>query len=148
MKKGSFNPNWCTPPGCTIYDSMVEKHLTMTNILERTGIQQDVFLKLLSGDTPLTKQIAKALEIIFGAPAQFWITREAHYREGIEKELKVVKYEPGPPVWADKDGFVKCPYCKGIHRHGGQGNGVASGHRLPDCGTQPGYVVIPWTENQ
>lgn len=53
-----------------------------------------------------------------------------------------------PKVYADKDGFVKCPYCGGIHRHGGQGNGTAQGHRMPDCGNQIGYVVVPYAVHQ
>ncbi len=49
-----------------------------------------------------------------------------------------------PYVYADENGFVKCPYCFKIHRHGSNGNGVAEGHRQPDCGNEIGYIVIPY----
>jgi hypothetical protein len=51
-----------------------------------------------------------------------------------------------PNIHADKDGFVTCPYCHGTHRHGGQGNGIASGHRVPDCGNKVGYIVVPYSD--
>lgn len=46
-------------------------------------------------------------------------------------------------VHSDKEGFIKCPFCGGIHRHGGNGNGIASGSRKPDCGKEE-YFVVPY----
>lgn len=48
-----------------------------------------------------------------------------------------------PMVMSDKYGYVKCPYCNRPHRHGGNGNGIASGHRQPDCGNSVGYIIVP-----
>ena len=31
---------------------------------------------------------------------------------------------------ADKNGFVRCPFCKEKHKHGIAGG---NGHRVPDC---------------
>lgn len=53
-----------------------------------------------------------------------------------------------PKIYASPDGFVYCPYCTKQHRHGGNGNGVASGHRQPDCGNSTGYIVIPYNEHR
>jgi hypothetical protein len=53
-----------------------------------------------------------------------------------------------PKVYADAQGFVSCPYCQKIHRHGGNGNGIAAGHRQPDCGNKTGYLVIPYNEHR
>lgn len=72
--------------------------------------------------------------LIYGETGNYFLT---DYAMAIKKDLAV------PRVHADKDGFVTCPYCKGIHRHGGNGNGVASGHRHPDCGNEIGYIVVP-----
>lgn len=52
-----------------------------------------------------------------------------------------------PTVKANKDGWVKCPYCEGLHQHGGNGNGIASGQRFTDCG-EGEYIVIPFVEHQ
>lgn len=56
------------------------------------------------------------------------------------------KYNVVLNVQADKDGFVDCPYCEMKHRHGGNGNGTAEGHRIPDCGNEIGYNVISFKE--
>lgn len=57
-------------------------------------------------------------------------------------------YTGYPRVLATVDGFVNCPYCKGVHRHGGMGNGIAGGHRHPDCGNMVGYVVVPYHRHE
>ncbi len=61
------------------------------------------------------------------------------FADALEEKEKFI-----PSVKSDKDGFVHCPYCHGLHRHGGNGNGIASGHRMPDCGNEIGYIVVPF----
>lgn len=52
-----------------------------------------------------------------------------------------------PYAHADKQGLVICHYCGKYHRHGGKGNGVASGQRMADCGLGE-YIVVPFKEQQ
>lgn len=63
----------------------------------------------------------------------------------IESEVNLLNNKPTIYVHADKDGFVRCPFCGNLHKHGGNGNGIASGGRKPDCkecGDEE-YFVVP-----
>lgn len=108
------------------------------------------FQTLDTSKEPLSPLAEKMMEAIFvktgGRPENPQIARlcadiaEEHYAPEIAYQKHISELIH---VYADADGFVNCPFCKGIHRHGGNGNGRAHGHRVPDCGSRQEYFVVP-----
>lgn len=45
------------------------------------GISEVAIASLISGNSPITPEIARQLEQFLGIPAHFWNNRERHYRE-------------------------------------------------------------------
>jgi HTH-type transcriptional regulator/antitoxin HigA len=75
-----FNPDWVSPPGATIADILQERGLTVDDLAERTGLTPQSAADLIEGREPITAELARRLESALGAPAAFWLRREAGYR--------------------------------------------------------------------
>jgi len=76
----SFNPDWASPPGDTISDLVEERGWTQAELAERLGYTTKHVSQLVNGKAALTEDAALRLERVLGAPAHFWLTREAQYR--------------------------------------------------------------------
>ena len=76
-----------SPPGDTIRDLLEERNLTQGQLASLLGLSNDHTTELLNGKAAITEAIADKLENAFGAPAQFWLTRESHYRESTARRF-------------------------------------------------------------
>jgi len=85
MAKASstFSPDWVSPPGDTILDLLEERGWKQTELAKRTGYTTKHISLLINGKAPITDETAIKLERVIGSTARFWLTREAHYREGL-----------------------------------------------------------------
>lgn len=75
-----FRPDWTLPPGATIADLLIRRRVDVAELAQRLETSQPETNRLLNGSHPITPTTAAKLEQIFGAPASFWLTREARYR--------------------------------------------------------------------
>jgi HTH-type transcriptional regulator/antitoxin HigA len=82
MNLNEYNPDWVSAPGDTIQDLLDERGMSRIELSELAGIHLTLVDELLSGEAPITPVLAESLERVFGATAQFWLTREKHYRDG------------------------------------------------------------------
>ena len=79
-----------SPPGDTIKETMdelgIDMHVFVITIstLNHTLTRRDIH-GLFNGDTPITPEIAASLQDILNIDAQFWLNREANYREKLTK---------------------------------------------------------------
>ena len=80
-----FEPDWVSPPGDTILDLLEEKDWTQTELATRTGFTRKHVNELVSGKATLLPETALKLESTVGGSAQFWLTREAQYREALAR---------------------------------------------------------------
>lgn len=80
-----LNPDWVSPPGHTIADILKENGYSLAEFASRMSMTQKEAARLLSGQLPLTLNIAGKLTLEFGGTVAFWQTREKHYREGLAK---------------------------------------------------------------
>ena len=80
-KNTVFSPNWVSPPGDTIADLLEERGWTQEELAKRTGYSSKHINRLVRGVVPLSGEMALKLENVFGAPARFWLTREAQFRQ-------------------------------------------------------------------
>lgn len=75
-----FRPDWISPPGDTLADLLEERSMTQTELAERLGVSLKHVNRVTKGAASISAELALGLEKVFGAPAAFWMTREAHFR--------------------------------------------------------------------
>ncbi len=73
------------PPGVTIKEQLVDRGMKQKEFAVRMGMSEKHISKLINGDVQLTIEMARKLEMVLGAPTQFWCNLEAIYREDIAK---------------------------------------------------------------
>ncbi len=77
----TFSPDWASPPGDTIVDLMEERDWSQAELARRIGFRVGHLNQLIKGNIPITQDSALRLERVLGSTAQFWLNREAIYRE-------------------------------------------------------------------
>jgi addiction module HigA family antidote len=88
-----FCPDWgSTPPGATIADLMEELGWSEIELAQRLQCSTDFVVSLLNGETNIDKELAVKLENVLGSTANFWLRREALYREDLELERQGLLY--------------------------------------------------------
>jgi HTH-type transcriptional regulator / antitoxin HigA len=75
-----FLPDWASPPGDTLVDLLDERSMTQTELAERLGVSLKHVNRVIKGAASVSAEFALGLEKVFGAPASFWMTREAHFQ--------------------------------------------------------------------
>ena len=75
-----YHPASASPPGDTIADILQERGLTVDDLAERTGLTPQSAAVLIEGREPIGADLARSLEAALGAPAEYWLRREAGYR--------------------------------------------------------------------
>ena len=79
-----FQPEWpLPPPGDTILDILKEKNWTQSEFADRAGYTRKHVRQLIRGKAAITEDTALRLEQVLGSSAEFWLSREAKYREAI-----------------------------------------------------------------
>jgi len=81
----TFNPDWLSPPAATIKELMDQRGWTLTEFAERMDYSIKHASELVNGPAPVTADAALRLESVLGGSAQFWLSREAQYREAVER---------------------------------------------------------------
>src|SRR4051794_14237776 len=72
---------WVSPPGETIDDLLEEKLWTQAALASRIGYTKKHLNELVAGTAAITNETAIRLESTLGGTAEFWLNREAQYRE-------------------------------------------------------------------
>ena len=75
-----YQPNFVSPPGETLLETLQEREIPVEELAAKMGISEVAIASLISGNTPITPEIALQLEQFLGIPAHFWNNRERHYR--------------------------------------------------------------------
>lgn len=78
--RSAFLPDWASPPGDTLSDLLDEQAMTQTELADRLGVTLKHVNRVVKGAASVSAELALGLEKVFGAPAAFWMTREAHYQ--------------------------------------------------------------------
>ena len=81
-----FNPDWISPPGDTIADFIEEQDWTQAEFAKRIGYTTKHVNNLLSGSATIGEDTALKLEKVTDIKADFWLAREAGYRESLARE--------------------------------------------------------------
>ena len=78
-----FTPDWVSPPGDTIADVLEERGWTQAELAQRMGCTEQHVSQLIDGKAAITQDTALRLERTIGGTADFWLRKEARYRERI-----------------------------------------------------------------
>ena len=79
-----FRPKWLLPPpGDTILDILEERNWNHSEFADRAGYATEYVSRLVRGQEGVTEDIALRLERVLGGSAEFWLSREAKYREAV-----------------------------------------------------------------
>lgn len=74
-----------SPPGDTILETIEEMEMTQAELSERMGRPKERINTLIKGKDALTYDTAIQLERVLGIPVNFWMNREAEYREALAR---------------------------------------------------------------
>ncbi len=81
-----FEPKWVSPPGDTMLDILQERGWSQTEFAARADYTSKHVSLLINGKASITEDTAFRLERVLGGPADFWLSREAKYREAVARE--------------------------------------------------------------
>ena len=81
-----FDPKWVSPPGDTILDLLEENGWSQTEFAERAGYTPKHVSLVINGKASITQDTALRLEKVLGGSVDFWLFREAKYREALARE--------------------------------------------------------------
>ncbi len=81
MIQNQYTPNFVSPPGDTLQETLEALGMTQAELAERTGRPKKTINEIIQGKAAITPETALQLERVLGVPAAFWLRREQHYRE-------------------------------------------------------------------
>jgi HTH-type transcriptional regulator/antitoxin HigA len=92
-------PDWVSPPGDTLDELLEETSMTQTELADRLGVSLKHVNRVVKGAASISPELALGLEKVFGAPASFWMTREAHFQASRARQAQRVDLA-GEVAWA------------------------------------------------
>ena len=81
-----YKPESVSPPGESLLDTLEALNMSQAELSERSGLAQKTISQIINGKAPITESTALALERVLGTPAQFWLAREAKFREFLARQ--------------------------------------------------------------
>ena len=84
--KNQYDPDFVTPPGATLAESIASLGISRAEMAEQTGWSEKRIGGIIKGTIPITSRMAMELERILGVPESFWCNREHHYRQFLKSE--------------------------------------------------------------
>lgn len=76
-----YEPSEVSPPGATLMETIEALGMSQAQLAERLGRPRKTVNEIIHGRAAITPETALQLESVLGVPAEFWINREARYRE-------------------------------------------------------------------
>jgi Zn-dependent peptidase ImmA (M78 family)/plasmid maintenance system antidote protein VapI len=88
VNESTFKPDWVSPPGDTISAILAERRFAREDFAKAVACICTNVDDLINGHVAITAELANLLEDVLGAPASFWLNREARYRADCEQLIK------------------------------------------------------------
>jgi HTH-type transcriptional regulator/antitoxin HigA len=80
-----YRPTTVSPPGDTIAELLEERGVRQAELAVRMGMTPKFVNEVVAGKASITPTTALALEKALDVPADFWLAREARYREALAR---------------------------------------------------------------
>lgn len=81
--QNQYMPDFVSPPGETLLETLEVIGMTQAALAERTGRPRKTINQIIRGKTSVTPETALQLERVLGVPASFWNNREQQYQESL-----------------------------------------------------------------
>lgn len=81
-----YRPTTVSAPGETLLDLLDERGLTQAELARRLDRPIKTVNEIVKGKAAIVPETALQLEQALGVPAEFWLTREARYREWMARQ--------------------------------------------------------------
>lgn len=91
--KPTFRPDYASPPGETLVETIEAMGLTQTELARRMGRPIKTINEIIQGKAALTAGTALELERVLGVPASFWNGLESNYRDHLARQKAAEKLE-------------------------------------------------------
>lgn len=95
MTEGSFEPDWFSRPGDTLFVLMRRLSLSADELAERLGRDRSLIRDILAGMAPVDDILADGLASAVGGTPSFWRKRQATYDRSLSKAAEAVTAEAG-----------------------------------------------------
>jgi len=91
VRQSSNDPaqDWASPPGDTLAGLLEERSMSQTELAERLGVTLKHVNRIVNGAASISADLALGLEKVFGTPASFWMTREAHFQADRARQRQI-----------------------------------------------------------
>jgi HTH-type transcriptional regulator/antitoxin HigA len=86
LRKPAYNPDFVSPPGETLQETLEMRGLSQADLAERTGRPKKTINEIIQGKASITPETAMQLELVLGVPANFWLARESKYRSWLARQ--------------------------------------------------------------
>jgi HTH-type transcriptional regulator / antitoxin HigA len=97
----AYAPREVSPPGETLRDLMEERSLSQAELSRRLGRPSQAVNEIIAGKKEITEDTALELERVLQVPAQFWLAREARYREHLAR-LRAADVHKSSLPWLER----------------------------------------------
>lgn len=91
--QNQYRPDYVSPPGETLMETLETLGMSQAELAERTGRPLKTINEIINGRTAITPETALQLERALGVPARFWSNRERHYREFLARSKEQGRLE-------------------------------------------------------
>jgi len=79
--RNQYVPDFVTPPGETLLETLEALGMTQVELAERTGRPTKTISEIVNAKTAITTETALQFEKVLGVPARFWLNLERNYQE-------------------------------------------------------------------
>ncbi|MBU6351139.1 MAG: HigA family addiction module antidote protein [Chloroflexi bacterium] len=86
--KNEYTPDWVSPPGETLLETLEALGMSQTDLANRMGRPQKTINEIIKGKAAITPETALQLEKVLNVPARFWLNREQQYRESLVRQAE------------------------------------------------------------
>jgi len=99
--RNQYVPDFVTPPGETLLETLEALGMTQVELAERTGRPTKTISEIVNAKTAITTETALQFEKVLGVPARFWLNLERNYQEWQAREEDRKALEPHLP-WMEQ----------------------------------------------
>lgn len=93
VMKTAYKPDYVSPPGETVLDTLEMLGLSQAELAERTGRPKKTINEIVQGKAAITPETAMQFELVLGVPATFWLARESQYRAFLARQEEDVRID-------------------------------------------------------
>jgi len=88
VQKTAYQPDYVSPPGETLQDTLDMLGISQAELAERTGRPKKTINEIIQGKAAITPETALQLELVLRIPATFWLARESKYRAWLARQAE------------------------------------------------------------